>query len=254
MTAKSWIGTSGWYYRHWGGGIFYPKGLSSKEWLSYYSRHFRTVELNNSFYRLPRPETFEGWSRKVPKGFLFAVKGSRFITHVKKLIDVESALRRFLENVSNLGEKRGPILFQFPPSWVPDLSRLEDFFRLLSGGGEVFPLKVAVEIRNPDALTSPFFDLLSKYEVSLCLADWRELRIEGPLTASRFVFLRRHGPGGHDVGYSDADLHADADRISGWLSGGREVFIYFNNDVQGWAIRNANTLSGLLSRASFSVS
>jgi uncharacterized protein YecE (DUF72 family) len=252
LTVKLWIGTSGWYYKHWGGGVFYPKGLSSREWLSYYGRHFRTVELNNSFYRLPPPGNFEGWRQKVPEGFLFAVKGSRFITHVKKLVDVEEPLRRFLANASALGEKRGPLLFQFPPSWVPDLRRLEDFFRLLSERGRASSLKVSIEVRNQSALTFPFFDLLSKYEVSLCLADWDGLRIEAPLTASRFIFLRRHGPLGRTGGYSDADLRADADRIAAWLSQEREVFIYFNNDIGGWAIRNAQTLFDLLSRASSS--
>jgi uncharacterized protein YecE (DUF72 family) len=243
---NAWVGTSGWHYQHWGEGVFYPKRLSHRGWLGYYSRHFETVELNNSFYRLPSAETFEGWRTKTPEGFLFALKASRFITHVKKLHDIEDPLNRFLENASALREKLGPLLFQFPPSWVPDLERLETLFRVLSKQKIVPSPKIAVEVRNRKALVPPFFELLSRYGVSLCLADWRDLRIESPLTAP-MVFLRRHGgPGG---GYSNQKLRADAEKIKRWLAEEREVFVYFNNDIGGRAVRNAKTLLRYLQAA-----
>ena len=139
---RVWIGTSGWVYRHWKG-IFYPRDLPAARQLSFYAEHFPTVEINYSFYRLPTRENFEHWRDETPPGFTFAVKASRFLTHVKKLKDPEEPLANLLDRARGLGDKLGPILFQFPPNWPKDLDRLQAFLPLLPR-----ELRFAFEFRN----------------------------------------------------------------------------------------------------------
>ncbi|MDZ7262486.1 MAG: DUF72 domain-containing protein, partial [candidate division KSB1 bacterium] len=235
------IGTSGWNYRHWEG-RFYPQGLKQKNWFNYYARYFNTVEINNTFYHLPQKEVFENWNRSSPDHFLFVVKASRFITHMKKLKDPQESTRNFLENASGLGSKIGPVLFQLPPFWNLDLERLKSFAHYITHQQIIPDLKVALELRNPTWVQQEVFEVLQNYNLALCFADWPELPIEEPVTAD-FIYLRRHGPSSlYASCYSQQQLWQDAEKIIDWRNQGKDVFVYYNNDAQAWAVENALTL------------
>ncbi len=243
--ARCWIGTSGWNYRHWSG-VFYPKGMKPTGWFTHYARFFDTVEVNNTFYRLPAPEVFVRWARQAPTGFCFAVKASRFITHIKRLLEPERSAAEFLRRAAGLEEKRGPILFQLPPSGRLNLPRLQTFLAYLSRQRVVSNLQVAFEFREPSWFAPEAQQLLEKAGAALCLADWPDLAAEGPITGS-FVYIRRHGAARLYAGaYPRAALQRDAERLRGWVAEGRSVFIYFNNDAEANAVRNALTLKELL--------
>ena len=243
---KVWVGTSGWSYAHWAGGVFYPKGLRPTDWLPFYAQHFGTVEINFSFYRLPRREVFEAWRDKTPPGFCFAVKASRFVTHLKRLIKIEEPLRRLWTNAQGLGEKLGPLLFQLPPFLPYEKERLEDFLEILSREVAQGSCRAALEVRNATWLSAECYNLLSAAGVALCFSDWPDLAVEGPATAD-FLFIRRHGPQQlYASEYSVEELRREARRVQGWLHEGKEVFIYFNNDARGWAPNNARTLIQML--------
>lgn len=240
---RVYIGTSGWNYKHWGGGVFYPSGLKQNEWLAHYCHVFETVEINYTFYRLPSRAVFEKWRDSVPEGFRFIVKANRFITHVKRLKDPETSVHNFLENMSGLGKKLGPVLFQLPPSWNVNLERLEDLLSYLTSQDIIRDLRVALELRNRSWAVEETFDLLKTFSVALCFADWPDLTIGEPATAD-FIYVRRHGPGDlYSSCYSAEDLKKDAERIRIWLGEGRDVYVYFNNDGGGYAVKNARTLS-----------
>jgi len=243
---RVYIGTSGWIYPHWGGGVFYPPELRQEEWFNYYSRHFRTVEINNTFYCLPKREVFENWRRSSPDGFIFVVKASRFITHMKKLKDPASSTRNFLTNASGLGEKIGPVLFQLPPFWNLNLERLREFVQYLNSQEIIPNIKVVLEIRNPTWFCPEVFQILRENNVALCFADWPDLKVREPVTAD-FIYLRRHGPTSlYSSGYSDEELARDAREIKNWIKEGKDVYVYFNNDAHGWAVKNAKTLEEIL--------
>ncbi|MFQ5849382.1 MAG: DUF72 domain-containing protein [Candidatus Binatia bacterium] len=244
--AKCSIGTSGWNYPHWGKGTFYPKGLSSSHWLDYYSRFFQTVEVNNTFYQLPKRETFEKWRDGTPGNFSFALKASRFISHVKRLKEPAESLDLFYRAASGLGEKLGPVLFQLPPSWKLDLDRLATFLSALRRQHGWKAISVVLEVREKSWLCEEVYRLLEEHGVSLCLADFAELPIDGPITAP-LVYIRRHGPAGlYASKYSDAFLRKEAERIKRWLREGKDVDIYFNNDAHGWAVENAIALKSMI--------
>jgi len=237
-----WIGTSGWNYKHWLE-VFYPPGLKQKDWFTYYAQHFATVELNNTFYRLPKKSTFEGWRQKAPEEFLYAVKGNRFITHIKKLASPQETLRPFVENVVALEEKLGPVLFQFPPGWKWHRDRVEPFLETLRSDPRTRGWRISFEIRNASWYTEEAFELLRRYDVALCFADWPDLKVQKPLTSSDFVYVRRHGPGAlYASGYTDEQIRRDAREIVQWSSEGLDVFVYYNNDAGGWAVRDAKAL------------
>jgi uncharacterized protein YecE (DUF72 family) len=248
MGARCFVGTSGWNYKHWSEGVFYPSGLKTSEWLNHYAQYFDSVEINNSFYRLPEKWVFKKWYETPPAKFIFAVKASRFITHMKKLADPQEHLPLFLENASALKEKLGVVLFQLPPYWKFNRDRLEGLFDFLSRQQILPGLHAALEIRHKSWQSNTCFDILIKYNISLALTDWPGLPIEGPLTAE-FVFMRRHGPGSlYASNYSDAHLKRDAQRIRTWLAQGKDVYIYFNNDAFGYAVKNAQTLKDYLAK------
>jgi len=245
---KVYIGTSGWIYPHWGNGVFYPSELKQGEWFSYYCQHFDTVEINNTFYHLPKREVFENWQRSSPENFVFVVKASRFITHMKKLKDPASSTRNFLTNAAGLGKKIGPILFQLPPFWNLNLERLKEFIDYLSLQKIIPNIRAVFEIRNPTWFCDEVFKILQEGKAALCFADWPDLKIESPVTAD-FVYLRRHGSTSlYSSEYSQEELSRDAEQIKNWLKDGRDVYIYFNNDAHGWAVKNAKTLKELLSQ------
>ena len=237
------VGCSGFSYDHWRG-VFYPDGLPQANWLLHYSSVFASVELNVTFYRLLKPTTFGKWRRETPDGFVFAVKGSRFITHVKRLIEPEEPLERFIAAALELGEKLGVVLWQFPPGFAADAGRFGSFLTLL----DRYPVRNAFEFRNESWLDDGITALCREHNVALCMADWPGFVDDLPLTAD-FVYLRRHGRSGdYAACYSHDELVRDARRIRGYLDGGRDVFIYFNNDARGYAPENARELRELLDR------
>ena len=239
------IGTSGWNYRHWAGGVFYPAGLKPAEWLSFYARRFSTVEVNYSFYRLPSPRTFAAWRDAVPDGFVFALKVSRFATHRKKLADPEAALGRFLEHASALGPKLGPLLFQLPPWLGADPGRLEGLLAYLERQTLVPAALAVFEFRHASWFAPEILGILERHGAALCLADWPAFGAREPGGAAA-VYVRRHGPGEpYASAYGRERLRALARRIRVWLREGRTVFCYFNNDAGGAAVADARILQEL---------
>ena len=240
--ARAFVGTSGWSYPHWGGGLFYPQGLRSGDWLSFYAQHFATVEINSSFYRLPKREVFEVWREKTPPEFCFAVKASRFLTHIKKLDQAEEPIRRLLERAQGLESKLGPLLFQLPPSLVYEKERLMSFLKALSHPRAEGQFRAALEVRNATWLCAECYELLSAAEIALCFSDWQDVKVEEPVTAS-FLFVRRHGPQElYASKYPEEQLRREAHRVRYWLDRGKDVYVYFNNDANGWAVEDARTL------------
>jgi uncharacterized protein YecE (DUF72 family) len=234
------VGTSGWHYKHWLG-KFYPEKLRPAEMLAFYCRHFDSVEINNSFYRLPKPGMFASWREATPKNFLFAVKGSRFITHNKKLKDPENALDNLIPRALELGKKLGPILWQLPPQWRVNLERLEEFLRALPRD-----LRFTFEFREPSWLTEEVYRILERYNAAFCIYDLA--RFHSPiLTTADFAYVRLHGPGDKYQGsYSDAQLEQWARQAESWYALGKDVYIYFDNDQAAYAAHNAVTLKNLL--------
>jgi uncharacterized protein YecE (DUF72 family) len=233
------IGTSGWVYPHWQG-VFYPTDLPQRDWFSFYARSFDTVEINNSFYRLPAPATFEAWRRQSPTGFLYAVKASRYLTHLKKLKNPEAPLARFFEHASSLGQSFGPVLYQLPPKWHANLARFEHFLRSLPTG----PTHV-VEFRDQSWLMEEVFHMMEQYGVAHCIHDMHPLQVPCRVTA-RTVYIRFHGDMEHGGDYSPAALATWAERIEDWRTRGHDVFVYFNNDIFGYAVKNALALKRML--------
>lgn len=231
------IGCSGFLYDHWRKN-FYPEDLSKNYWLEYYSKHFSTVELNVTFYKLPDRETFSKWYLSTPEGFVFSLKGSRFITHIKKIKDCAEPVEAFFSRALLLKEKLGVILWQFPPSLTLDLERLKDFLELL----EPYEMKNTFEFRNKTWINKKVVDLLKKKNVAFCMADWPDFLDKLPLTAN-FVYIRRHGQeGSYATEYSKELLNKDAKRIKVYLRQKKDVFIYFNNDAFGYAPKNVSEL------------
>ncbi len=234
------VGTSGWSYPHWAG-RFYPEDLPQRRWLAFYARHFATVEINNAFYRLPSPDTFAAWARQTPPGFLFAVKASRYITHLKKLKAPDEALARLLDHAAHLGAKLGPILFQLPPHWHCNPGRLADFLRRLPQGHEY-----AFEFRDPSWFCEAVYDLLREHGCAFCI--YHLAGRQSPLTVTApSVYIRLHGPDGPYQGrYGREGLRDWAGRIRTWAGEGRTVYCYFDNDQNAYAVEDARTLQDLL--------
>jgi uncharacterized protein YecE (DUF72 family) len=238
------IGTSGWHYKHWMGN-FYPHGVKSKDFTNHYIRFFRTVEINNSFYKLPSAETFANWRASVPEDFLFAVKASRFITHMKKLKDPQESISRFFNNVNALEEKLGPILFQLPPGWQVNTDRLRDFLTLLPPY-----YKYTFEFRHHSWYAPEVLEILRNFNAAFCIyeLEWHLSPME--VTAD-FVYVRLHGPEGKYAGsYSDDTLRWWASNCLGWQRQGLSVYIYFDNDQYGYAAFNAMRLQELVQEMS----
>jgi uncharacterized protein YecE (DUF72 family) len=269
------IGISGWRYPPWRR-VFYPEGWPQRRELEFAAQHFSTVEINGSFYSLQRPEYYEAWYGQTPSGFVFAVKGGRFITHMKKLRDVQTALSNFLASgVLALRDKLGPILWQFPESMPPDLERFAAFFELLPRDTQAAaelaarhgpllrarsctvtdrrrPLRHAVELRNPATLTDEFFALLRRQGIAWVIADTAGRWPYAEDVTSDFVYIRLHGDKAlYKSGYSQAAIERWADRIACWSRGveprdpkrigaparprtaqGRDVYVYFDNDIK----------------------
>jgi uncharacterized protein YecE (DUF72 family) len=234
------IGTSGWHYRHWVG-AYYPPKTPAEEFLARYRLDFPTVEINNTFYRLPSPEVLAGWRETVPAGFRFAVKASRFITHFRKLKDAGESFRLFFDPIRILGKRLGPVLFQLPPHWHYDGGRLEAFLASLPAG----PAYV-FEFRDRDWYRDEAFALLDRFGAGLCIHDMPESKSPEEV-AGKLAYVRFHGPEGKYAGsYPDKDLERWARRMREWAGRGLPVYAYFNNDIGGYAPKNAKTLMGFL--------
>jgi len=235
-----WIGTSGWHYKHWVGN-FYPPRLPGSRMLAHYIQHFDTVELNNTFYKLPAKTSLLTWRDSTPPHFHFAVKGSRFLTHMKKLNNAEEGLNRFLESVDVLDPKLGPILFQLPPNWELNVDRLAAFIRLLPR-----TRRCAFEFRNPTWNTPKIYNLLGQYNMAYCIFDLNGYLSPLQVTAD-FSYIRLHGPGGKYQGsYSEAALEEWSRKINNWSKRLAAVYVYFDNDDSGYAPRDALRLKALL--------
>ena len=231
------VGCSGWQYKHWKGD-FYPSGLRQHEWLEFYAREFDTVEVNNSFYRLPPEGVFESWRARTPARFLYAVKASRFLTHMKKLKDPEEPVERLFSRAMELRSKLGPVLYQLPKQLPKNIDRLAAFLEILPPR-----VKHAIEFREPSWYDDQVMQLLHRHNVALCLHDMPGSASPRVATA-RFTYVRFHGATGrYDGGYSLDALEDWAE----WLKGNNmPAFAYFNNDMHGHAPRDAKKLIGLL--------
>ncbi|HEV2469601.1 MAG TPA: DUF72 domain-containing protein [Candidatus Sulfotelmatobacter sp.] len=236
MTERVWIGTSGWHYKHWKGN-FYPEKISGDAMLPYYAARLNSVELNNSFYRLPTEQAVETWVRQTPPDFLFSLKASRYITHLRKLLKPEDSIARFMTVAEGFGEKLGPILFQFPATWRINDERLQEFLRVLPP-----KRKYAFEFRHSSWHTAEVRQTLAKFNAAVCVFEIAGSRCPVDVTAD-FVYIRLHGPGKAYQGkYSDEALAWWAEKIQNWAAQGLEVFIYFDNDQAGFAAQNAVAL------------
>jgi uncharacterized protein YecE (DUF72 family) len=234
---RYYIGTSGWHYDHWRG-EFYPKDLVKSGWLEFYSRYFPTVELNNSFYCLPSERAFINWRDSSPTEFVFSVKVSRFITHIKRLRNAEEPVANFLARAWLLEGKLGPLLYQLPQNMKRDDQLLEDFVGILPRD-----VRHVFEFRHTSWFDKKVFDLLRRYNIGFCIYDMPDLKT--PIIAtSDLDYIRFHGSHQLYGGcYSDKELDSWAKKIAELET--KVVFAYFNNDAEGFAIKNALTLKNI---------
>ena len=234
------IGTSGWHYDHWRG-RFYPDKLPKAKWLEFYAGYFNTVELNNSFYRLPSENAFGNWRDSSPPGFTFAVKVSRFITHIKRLKNTEEAVENFIDRAEILGNKLGPLLYQLPPNMHRNDEALEAFLSILPRG-----MKHVFEFRHESWLEDGVFRFLRKYNIGFCVFDMPSLSC--PLIATAdFAYIRFHGSAGlYWSCYSEEELLDWARKLANLAENLEAIYIYFNNDAEAYAVKNAVTLRDFL--------
>ncbi|WP_343556025.1 DUF72 domain-containing protein [Sphingobacterium sp.] len=236
---KIYIGTSGWHYKHWKD--FYPKDIKQSEQLAYLANMFSTVEINNSFYKLPTKETFENWRKEVPDDFIFAIKGSQFISHMKKLKVNGKSINDFLDHAKCLKSKLGPVLFQLPPRWKVNAERLRDFLQLLPR-----TVRFTFEFRDHSWNTSEIYNLLEQYRCAYCIYNLAGYQSPYIIT-SDFVYIRLHGPDDkYEGSYSKSALTKWAENCLAWQTEGKDVYLFFDNDQNAFATKNALTLLSLL--------
>jgi uncharacterized protein YecE (DUF72 family) len=235
------IGCSGWNYPHWRE-VVYPKGLPARRWLSHYATLFDTVEVNTTFYRLAKPSAVARWVEETPPDFVFAAKASRYMTHMKRLNDLEPGLARFYDAIEPLASspKLGPVLWQFPPNFHRDEDRLADALALLPAGRHAF------EFRHRSWFTTDVFELLRAYGAALAFGDHPERPWQPLELTAGWTFIRFHyGARGRRGNYSETELQEWADRLSG-VRREAEVYAYFNNDWEGFAVANATRLKAMM--------
>jgi uncharacterized protein YecE (DUF72 family) len=236
-----WIGTSGWTYKHWKG-KFYPEKISQRLWLEYYAERFKTVELNASFYHIPKKNITEGWAQRTPPDFRFSVKVTRLITHIRKLENCDDIIEWFFKEMDPLKKKVLAYLLQLPPSFIPTPDRLKNFIGSLPHGN-----RYVFEFRDKNAFTGPLPEILSEQNIGFCIHDYRGIE-SPPIVTSDVVYLRFHGYGRQYAGSYPDDVLTDWSRkMKEWRDEGRMVLVYFNNDLEGSAISNAMTLRDNLS-------
>jgi uncharacterized protein YecE (DUF72 family) len=231
------IGTSGWHYEHWRG-LFYPEKLAKLKWLEFYTQHFNTLELNNSFYQLPSEKAFVNWRESSPEGFVFAVKVSRFITHIKRLRSVEEPMQNFLTRAAFLRDKLGPLLYQLPPGMKRNDESLEAFLSILPR-----QYRHVFEFRHQSWLDDGVFNILKQYNAGLCVFDMPGFTCPVVATAG-FAYVRFHGSTGlYCSCYNDKELSDWEKKIAELGKNLESVYIYFNNDAGAYAVRNAKSLA-----------
>lgn len=233
---RIYIGTSGWVYDHWKE-RFYPKNLSRHKLLTYYSEQFNSVEINNTFYKLPKRKTVKNWYDNSKENFIFSVKANRYITHMKNLKDSKEPIDNLLDRISILKEKLGPILFQLPPQWHKNISRLKNFLNVL-------PKKniFVMELRHSSWFDQDILNLLKEKNISLCIHDIKGEFSPQKIT-SEVIYIRFHGPeGSYYNKYSHKEIKIWAKKIYDWYDDNLDIYVYFNNDAQARAIENAREL------------
>ena len=239
------VGCSGWNYQSWRQGVFYPPRCPARQWLDFYARSFDTVEVNATFYRLPTAKAVQGWIDQTPDDFVLTIKMSRYVTHVKRLRDLPPSLELFYDRIAPLhgSPKLGPMLWQLPPTFPRDDDRLADALAQLPAGRHCF------EFRHPSWFAPPVLDLLRAHGVALVIGDRPEVHaFQTHDLTTDWAFVRFHwGSRGRRGNYSETELREWAARIRSWPA--RETFLYFNNDWEGFAPRNALRLKQLLDRA-----
>ena len=237
---KTYIGTSGWVYPHWKE-VFYPSDLGDDAYLQFYNRHFRAVEINNSFYNLPETTTFANWRKTTSDDFTFAVKASRYITHMKKLKDPKQGWTKLIGRARRLGDKLGPILFQLPPRWHVNVERL-------AGMLDVLPrtYRYTFEFRDESWFRTEVYETLSQYNAAFCIYELAGTASPKETTAD-FVYVRLHGPSDAYQGeYTPAVLSGWAGAFSTWRNQGKDIYCFFDNDQNAYAVRNASQLQDML--------
>ena len=236
------VGCSGWNYSHWRERV-YPKGLPPKRWLEHYAGLFDTVEINNTFYRLPRETAVRGWVEQSPRGFLFSVKMSRYITHIRRLGGLETGVPLFYDRITPLylSPKMGPVLWQLPPTFKRNDERLATTLASLPPGRHCF------EFRHPTWYVDEVYELLRQHGVALVIPDSPKYPFRELVTTTDWTFIRfHHGTRGRRGNYSDREIAEWAERIAGWRNEGLDVYAYYNNDWEGYAVRNGLRLKQLL--------
>jgi len=227
------IGTSGFHYNHWKA-VFYPDALPKSKWFSHYAQQFDTVEINNTFYHLPSAAAFDSWKKQAPPGFLYALKFNRYGSHWMRLKKPRETIGNFLEAAMHLGQFLGPVLVQLPPHWHVDAGRLDNFLAGAPGS-----LRWAVEFRNPTWLCDEVYKVLQRHKAALCVHDM--IKNHPRVLTSEWTYLRYHGQR-YAGTYSPQKLAAEAKWIKRELASGKDVFAYFNNDAEGYAVKNAADL------------
>jgi uncharacterized protein YecE (DUF72 family) len=234
------IGTAGWHYSHWSG-PFYPENIKADEYLKYYAEHFNTVEINNSFYQIPDSETLIQWRETVPPGFVFSVKASRYITHMKKLKESAGAVDSFLNAMEVLDKKLGPILCQLPPNWRINPERLDAFIETLPRG-----FRYSFEFRDPSWFDSMIYKILKRHGVAFCIYDLNR-QLSPKIITTDIVYIRLHGPDGPYKGqYKTEVLAGWAGALTGWARQGKQIYCYFDNDEAGYAPQDASRLKSMI--------
>jgi uncharacterized protein YecE (DUF72 family) len=237
------VGTSGWQYRHWRA-RFYPQGCPQKAWLDYYAQRFATVEINNTFYRLPPRETFEGWAKRFPPDEIIAVKASRYLTHIKRLREPEEPVKRLLEHAQPLGERLGPVLVQLPPNLTVEVDRLDATL-----GAFPRAVRVAVEPRHESWFVDEVRAVLQRHNAALCLADRGSRMITPAWRTADWGYVRFHFGRAQPWGCYGRDALARwVERVCDLWQPDDDVFVYFNNDMEGCALRDAVVFARLAER------
>jgi uncharacterized protein YecE (DUF72 family) len=244
-----WVGTSGWQYDSWRG-VLYPAGLPQRKWLEHYAARFQVVEVNNTFYHLPERRTFEGWAERTPPDFVFALKLSRYLSHIKRLREPEEPVKRFLDRAAPLEGRAGPLLLQLPPDFHADPGRLTAVLDCIPRA-----LRVAVEFRHASWFTEEVRSVLEQRGAALCLPD-RRSRLQAPLwRTADWGYVRLHeGRARPQPSYGADALAAWVERIARLWPDGSDVYVFFNNDPNGCAVRNASMFASLVERSGRRVS
>jgi uncharacterized protein YecE (DUF72 family) len=241
MRGKAYIGTSGWNYKSWRDGFY--GDTPQKQWLRFCAEHFSAIEVNGTFYRLQPQSTFEKWRDETPEGFPFAIKGHRYVTHNKKLLDVEESMIRCRENATPLGEQLAAVVWQLPARLKKDVERLQKFVKIL---GRWKSTRHAVEFRDKTWFDDQVAECLTKHAVAVCMSDAPDWPMWGRVTTD-LVYIRLHGhTRKYASSYSKPALITWATRVRGWLKESRDVHVYFDNDAEGAAPKNALTLLDML--------